>query len=56
MLISNGPDLVRLQCAFIDTPEVEKSVILLVVVIVSSYLLPEYVGDTEGIGNDRFRQ
>ena len=24
MLISTGPDLVRLQCAFIDTPEVEK--------------------------------
>ena len=54
MLISTGPDLVRLQCAFIDTPEVEKSVILLEVKehIHFFYLLPEYVGDTEGTGND----
>ena len=40
--------------AFIDTPEVEK-----ICDFIGSqrsypeaYLLPEYVGDTEGIGND----
>ena len=27
MLISTGSDLTRLQCAFIDTPEVERVVI-----------------------------
>ncbi|MAO71299.1 MAG: cell division protein FtsK [Flavobacteriales bacterium] len=54
MLISTGPDLIRLQCAFIDTPEVEN-----ICDFIGSqrgypeaYLLPEYVGDTEGIGND----
>jgi S-DNA-T family DNA segregation ATPase FtsK/SpoIIIE len=30
MLYTNGNDVVRIQCAFIDTPEVEKSRILLV--------------------------
>ena len=25
MLISTGSDLVRLQCAFVDTPEVDKN-------------------------------
>ena len=25
MLISTGSELIRLQCAFIDTPEVEKN-------------------------------
>ena len=54
MLISNGPDLVRLQCAFIDTPEVEKicDFIGSQRAYPEAYLLPEYVGDTEGIGND----
>ena len=54
MLISTGPDLVRLQCAFIDTPEVEKicEFIGSQRAYPEAYLLPEYVGDTEGIGND----
>ena len=54
MLISNGPDLVRLQCAFIDTPEVEKicDFIGSQRAYPEAYLLPEYVGDTEGLGND----
>jgi DNA segregation ATPase FtsK/SpoIIIE, S-DNA-T family len=49
MLLSTGSDLIRLQCAFVDTPEVEK---------ISDYignqkgyptalLLPEYVGEGE---------
>lgn len=49
MLLSTGSDLIRLQCAFVDTPEVEK---------ISDFignqrgyptalLLPEYVGDGE---------
>ena len=54
MLISTGPDLVRLQCAFIDTPEVEKicDFIGSQRAYPEAYLLPEYVGDTEGVGND----
>jgi S-DNA-T family DNA segregation ATPase FtsK/SpoIIIE len=49
MLLSTGSDLIRLQCAFVDTPEVEK---------ISDYignqkgyptalLLPEYIGEGE---------
>ncbi|PAW94853.1 cell division protein FtsK [Mucilaginibacter sp. MD40] len=49
MLLSTGSDLIRLQCAFVDTPEVEK---------ISDFIgnqrgyptalmLPEYVGDGE---------
>jgi len=47
MLFSQGSEIIRLQCAFIDTPEVEK-----ICEYVgsqrgyeSAYLLPEYVGD-----------
>lgn len=50
MLFSQGSDIIRLQCAFIDTPEVEK-----ICEFVggqrgyeSAYLLPEYVGDEPG--------
>jgi S-DNA-T family DNA segregation ATPase FtsK/SpoIIIE len=54
MLISTGSDLTRLQCAFIDTPEVEKicDFIGSQRAYPEAYLLPEYVGDTEGTGND----
>lgn len=53
MLFSNGNDLIRLQCAFIDTPEVEE-----VVTFIGdqqgysdAHLLPEYVGESaEGGG------
>lgn len=49
MLLSTGNDLIRIQCAFVDTPEVER---------ISDYIgeqrgyaapwmLPEYVGDGE---------
>ena len=51
MLLSTGSDLVRLQCAFVDTPEVDK-----ITEFIGSqrgypdaFLLPEYVGE-EGEG------
>lgn len=47
MLLSTGSDLIRLQCAFVDTPEVDR-----VTEFIgsqrgysSAYVLPEYVGD-----------
>ncbi len=50
MLLSQGSDLIRLQCAFVDTPEVEN-----VCDFIgnqrgyeTAYILPEYVGDEEG--------
>lgn len=49
MLLSTGSDIMRLQCPFIDTPEIER-----VVDYISSqrgydsaYLLPEFEGDDE---------
>ncbi len=51
MLLSTGSDLIRLQCAFVDTPEVDR-----VCEFIgeqrgypSAFMLPEYVGD-EGEG------
>ena len=50
MLFSQGSDIIRLQCAFIDTPEVEK-----ICEFVgsqrgyeSAYMLPEFVGEEAG--------
>ena len=50
MLLSQGSDLIRIQCAFIDTPEVEN-----VCEFIgdqqgypTAYELPEYEGDDEG--------
>ena len=54
MLISLGSDLIRLQCAFIDTPEVEKITDFIgnQRAYPKAFLLPEYVGDAdEGIGS-----
>ncbi|WP_370453656.1 DNA translocase FtsK [Flavobacterium sp. 102] len=47
LLFSNGNDLVRVQCAFVDTPEVEKIVDYIgsQKAYASAYLLPEYVGE-----------
>jgi len=56
MLLSTGSDLIRLQCAFVDTPEVEK---------ISEFignqrgyptamLLPEYVGEGEASSSKEF--
>ena len=52
MLYSTGSELTRLQCAFIDTPEVENlcNFIASQQSYSSAYLLPEYVGEA-GEGN-----
>jgi DNA segregation ATPase FtsK/SpoIIIE, S-DNA-T family len=51
MLYTNGNDLVRVQCAFVDTPEVEKITDFIgsQKAYASAYLLPEFVGE-EGSG------
>ncbi len=56
MLLSMGSDVVRLQCAFIDTPEVER-----ICDFIGSqrgyptaYHLPEFVGDDEDDGDSDF--
>jgi len=48
MLISTGNDMVRLQCAFVDTPEVERITDFIgnQKGYPSAFNLPEYVGDT----------
>ena len=50
MLIALGSELTRLQCAFIDTPEVEKVTDFIgnQRAYPEAFLLPEYVGDAEG--------
>ncbi|MBW6536289.1 MAG: DNA translocase FtsK [Mariniphaga sp.] len=49
MLISSGSNMTRVQCAFIDTPEVEQicSYISEQQGYPSAFMLPEYVGDEE---------
>lgn len=48
MLISTGNDLVRVQCAFIDTPEIERLTDFIgnQQGYASAFMLPEYTGDT----------
>ncbi|MFM7710687.1 MAG: DNA translocase FtsK 4TM domain-containing protein [Ferruginibacter sp.] len=54
MLISYGGDIVRLQCAFVDTPEVDK-----IVDFIGdqrgyphAFLLPEYIDEKDAEGRD----
>ena len=54
MLFTQGNDMVRVQCGFVDTPEVEK-----ITEFIGSqkgygdaYLLPEYVGEESGTSLD----
>jgi S-DNA-T family DNA segregation ATPase FtsK/SpoIIIE len=56
LLFSNGNDLVRVQCAFVDTPEVEKIVEYIgsQKAYASAYLLPEYIGEDGGSVNLEF--
>jgi S-DNA-T family DNA segregation ATPase FtsK/SpoIIIE len=51
MLISTGSELIRLQCAFIDTPEVEKicEFIGSQRAYPQAHLLPEYEGEAESV-------
>ena len=54
MLFSNGNDLVRVQCAFVDTPEVDKITEFIgsQKAYATAYLLPEFVGEDSGITLD----
>ena len=54
MLISTGNDLTRLQCAFIDTPEVENLTDFIGSqrAYPAAYNLPEYVGEENGTSLD----
>ncbi|HWY38041.1 MAG TPA: DNA translocase FtsK, partial [Bacteroidia bacterium] len=54
MLLSTGNDLIRIQCAFVDTPEVEKITDFIGSQrgYSSAHLLPEYVDEAaEGIAD-----
>jgi DNA segregation ATPase FtsK/SpoIIIE, S-DNA-T family len=54
MLYTNGNDVVRVQCAFIDTPEVEKITEFIgsQKAYSTAYLLPEFIGEESGINLD----
>ena len=54
MLYTQGNEIVRVQCAFVDTPEVEKvcDFIGSQKAYPEAYLLPEYVGEESGIKLD----
>ncbi len=54
MLIASGNDLIRIQCAFVDTPEVERitEYIGSQKGYTDAYLLPEYVGEESGTSID----
>lgn len=54
MLISSGNELTRLQCAFIDTPEVENLTDFIGSqrAYASAHQLPEYVGEESGTNVD----
>ena len=54
MLYTNGNDIVRVQCAFVDTPEVEKITEFIgsQKAYPDAYLLPEFIGEESGINLD----
>ncbi|MCL5128119.1 DNA translocase FtsK [Algibacter sp. L4_22] len=54
MLYTQGNDLIRVQCAFVDTPEVERIVDFIGAqkAYPEAYLLPEYVGEESGTSLD----
>ena len=54
MLYTQGNDMIRLQCAFVDTPEVEKITEFIgsQKAYPDAHLLPEYVGEETGTGLD----
>ena len=54
MLYTQGNELVRIQCAFVDTPEVEKIVDFIGAqkAYPDAHLLPEYVGEESGTSLD----
>jgi S-DNA-T family DNA segregation ATPase FtsK/SpoIIIE len=54
MLYTNGNDIVRVQCAFVDTPEVERITEFIgsQKAYPDAYLLPEFIGEESGINLD----
>lgn len=54
MLFTQGNDLIRIQCAFVDTPEVEKITEFIgsQKAYPDAHLLPEYVGEESGTSLD----
>tara|TARA_R110002049_G_scaffold308819_1_gene514209 strand:- start:11218 stop:13590 length:2373 start_codon:yes stop_codon:yes gene_type:complete len=54
MLYTQGNDVIRVQCAFVDTPEVEKitEYIGSQKAYPDAYMLPEYVGEENGTSLD----
>ncbi|TVZ22569.1 S-DNA-T family DNA segregation ATPase FtsK/SpoIIIE [Dokdonia sp. Hel_I_63] len=54
MLYTQGNDVVRIQCAFVDTPEVERIVDYIgnQKAYPNAHLLPEYVGEESGTSLD----
>ena len=54
MLLSNGNETVRLQCAFVDTPEIEAITNFIgdQKGYAEAYMLPEYVGDENSGSTD----
>ena len=54
LLYTQGNDLVRVQCAFVDTPEVEKNSEFIgsQKAYPDAYVLPEYYGEESGINLD----
>jgi DNA segregation ATPase FtsK/SpoIIIE, S-DNA-T family len=54
LLYTNGNDIIRVQCAFIDTPEVEKITEFIgsQKAYATAYLLPEFVGEDGGVSLD----
>ena len=54
MLFTQGNDVIRVQCAFIDTPEVEKLTDFIgsQKAFPDAYALPEYIGEESGMSID----
>ncbi len=54
MLLSTGNDLIRIQCAFVDTPEVEKITEFIGSqrAYPTAFMLPEYVGEDGDSGKE----
>jgi len=54
MLYTQGNDMIRIQCAFVDTPEVEKITEFIgsQKAYAEAYILPEYVGEESGTSLD----
>ncbi|MGC6430439.1 MAG: DNA translocase FtsK 4TM domain-containing protein [Jejuia sp.] len=54
MLYTQGNDMIRIQCAFVDTPEVEKITEFIgsQKAYPDAYMLPEYIGEESGTSLD----